>query len=202
MKKIFAILLAVTALAFAENHSHDGFFINAQAGLGYYGISSDGFYDDISENGLGESFNLKVGAALNENVVLHLGLGLLSYSNTDAELNHLDAEVSTLGLLIGPGVTLFPVKGGALDNIFVTATVGFNLDYFSYDFDSSLLDDDSNTALGFGALVGFGKEWWIANTWSLGVGLNYKFSYGGDSDIDDASWSTNSVQLVVTISHN
>ena len=49
MKKIFAILLAVTALAFAENHSHDGFFINAQAGLGYYGISSDGFYDDISE---------------------------------------------------------------------------------------------------------------------------------------------------------
>ena len=86
MKKFILALLATAAMAMAESHTHDGFFLNLALGFGYQGFTYDAnkaIYD-MEAKGVSTEFDLKLGGCIATNTLLHATiLGVTNNSEID-----------------------------------------------------------------------------------------------------------------------
>ena len=73
MKKIFMAILATAAMAMAESHTHDGFFLNLALGLGYQSFTYDAnkAIFDLESNGVSTELDVKIGGRIFTNTILH-----------------------------------------------------------------------------------------------------------------------------------
>ena len=184
MKKLFIAILATAAMAMAESHTHDGFFLNLALGFGYQSFTYDANKAtyDMEANGVSSEFDLKLGGAIAPNTLLHATI--LGVTNTGEIEGKRDGKKVTStsdrseGLsLLGIGVTYY-----LPENIFFSGTIGlaaFNLQ------DNTDKDNDitGQTENGFGVQLAVGKEWWVSDNWGLGVSA--ALTYGAAADKDD-----------------
>ena len=88
MRKIFIAVLAVAAMAMAESHTHDGFFLNLALGFGYQGFTYDAnkAIFDMEANGMSSEFDIKLGGCIAPNTLLHATIpGVANGSEIEAK---------------------------------------------------------------------------------------------------------------------
>jgi hypothetical protein len=179
-KSILVTLAAVTlAVLVLPEWSHAGggpkdhkaFFLRLTAGGGY-GSSGD---DELDVSGVSGDFTVAVGGCVSENLALHGTFWGWSLSNPDVEIDgvgsgELDGSYGMSGYGGGATYYFMPV------NMYISGSAG--LGYVSIDTD--IFDDTSDA--GFAMDLSLGKEWWVGNSW--GLGLAGAFGY---HSIDGAS---------------
>lgn len=192
MRKLFMTAVAVAVLGTAGAaragglpHTHDGFYLNLEGGIG--GLSSSVTAtttgNDVKVSGAAGVFGLGLGGALTPNFVIGGRLWTTVASNPDVEVNGVSGSTSdtSLGLTgIGLDLTyyLMPI------NIYFQATPSIGMlsvkeQGTSYDFDS-----------GFAIRLAVGKEWWVSDNWGIGLNLQYAHSSNDGKDLP-GTWRTN-----------
>lgn len=174
-KKIALLALGMTCAstmyAQQKDRQHKGFFLSLSAGPVFGPISmnsnQDGEYD---MTGTGASFDVKIGGAIQENLILHAtlyGSSLLGPKLTTkgGQIFKTSNNLTVGESLFAAGLTYYFMP----HNIFVSGSAG--LATFSVD----NRDQNSNTTTdnGFGFQLKAGKEWWISRRWGLGVSGTY-----------------------------
>jgi hypothetical protein len=178
-----AVLAAVMVMGPAaaqagEPHKHDGFFLRMAPGIGYSSAESDTFGKFDGASG---SFELAIGAAVAHDFVIHAtfdgwalideqgplnGPGIPVPVAGDPHHDHHHSNHTGMGMW-GAGVT----KYFGPSNVYVTGSVGAARLYYSIHWDDYGNDyggeDHSDTGIAFSG--GVGKEWWVGDSWGLGV---------------------------------
>lgn len=185
MKKFILALLATAAMAMAESHTHDGFFLNLALGFGYQGFTYDAnkaIYD-MEAKGVSTEFDLKLGGCIATNTLLHATiLGVTNNSEIEykakggKKLGSSSEESENLSML-GIGLTYY-----LPENIFISGSVGF-AQFNLQDNSDEDKDIEGATEKGLGVQIAAGKEWWVSDNW--GLGLSVAFTYGAAEDKDD-----------------
>lgn len=185
MKKFILALgiLASSALAISQPHTHDGFFLNLTLGLSFQNFGYEYHatqYDGMTIDGDGVSLDAdtKIGGCVAPNVALHLTITEVQ-NLSDLELKDGNRTVATTDqteslLLLGFGVTYY-----FLDNIFFTGTFGLSMFTIGNSGNSSA---GGSSEAGIGFQAGIGKEWWAGDEW--GMGVMGTFTYGSADDQD------------------
>jgi len=202
VKKILVIILipvfCVNLVAQSDqdrgHHPRDGFFASMSFGAYYESINDDiigGEYSNMQMKGYGGGANIKLGAAITENFILH---GTI-FTRTSGSMNVV-ADGTPIGTIMGEndidtrmfglGVTYYIMPA----NIFLSGSIGLN--------NFELTDNEvvTTTPMGPGLYLELGKEWWISKNWDLG--FNISLSYGGvDNESDTMSEALSGITLGV-----
>ncbi|NTW88805.1 MAG: hypothetical protein HGB26_06725 [Desulfobulbaceae bacterium] len=167
MKRIFLpVLCAVIACsvycekAYAEAHTHDGFFLRLAPGLGWMSTSEKYAGDKLETSGSSGLFNFAIGGAVAENLIVHFDMTSVSTSDPKVKINGVSStsygDLSTS--LIGIGLTKY-----FSSNAYLTGVIGIaNTEFESY---GTTYETDN----GYGMHIMLGKEWWVSENWGLGV---------------------------------
>lgn len=166
MKKFLTALFALTALAAAEPHTHDGFFMNYAVGAGYQDYKIRSGNREMEIDGVASEFDMKIGAAFSPDMIVHFTV--LSIENE----NDLSYEGDTYpidgitSILFGAGATHYTPA-----NVFFSFSVGFV--QTSSALDANFDFTEKNKGIGLEAEVG--KEWWVGYEWGLGGAIAFTY---------------------------
>ena len=192
MRKAFFVTAAMATLATLALPSHAyagggprdhlGFFLRMTAG-GIYASSGD---DPVDVSGFGGDFTFALGGCVSENLALHGTLFSWSLSDPDVSIEGLgegtlDGSYSMSAY--GGGVTYYFMPA----NVYVSGNVG--LGFLSMDTDQ--IDERSDP--GFATDLSVAKEWWVGNSWGLGLAGAFGFHA-----IEDATGYNVSVRFSAT----
>ncbi|HET7754515.1 MAG TPA: hypothetical protein VFK85_11450 [Anaeromyxobacteraceae bacterium] len=196
MRNVLGSLVAVAVLAFAGAaqaqdsysypgvHTHDGFFLQMDLGVGGMASSVDQGGGDLKLSGGSGQFSVGVGGAVARNFVIAGQVWAVSVPDPDVKLGgtklgEADATLSLSGIGVQLVYYFMPL------NVYVSATP--SLTRLSLDEGSSTGESDT----GFGMKLAVGKEWWVSDNWALGLNGQFAFSTNDDSGVAGApSWGT------------
>ncbi|NMB76887.1 MAG: hypothetical protein GYA21_17375 [Myxococcales bacterium] len=162
---------ASAAPPLAVARTHGNFFLRMCAGAGFARSSTQGTVVD-KENyvlGGGTAAAASIGYFIAPNVAVHgdlFGITLIepqNYLNNERQRDL--AGQYTLGAL-GAGITWF----FSPNDWFVSAAAGMGV------IRAKLGDFETETRAGFAGSVLAGKQWWVANDWSLGVAAQVMYN--------------------------
>jgi len=182
-------------------HFHEGFYLRASVGFGYYyGAFNDGNRpnSDFSEHGGSMSADLLIGGSPSPGI--SIGGGVLtdpmfgtSYEQNGREVgNH--GGVSTI---IGPFIDAFPdaTKGWHLGGL-----IGFAGRSFQ---NVNATDDGKRRAMGIGGAAWFGYDFWVAPEWAAGPQFRAMgMSTSNTRDGEDISSFASSFDLGISVVFN
>ena len=185
MKKVFLLLCITFSLSNFHSiygqsvndgfHQHTGFYLSLSAGPVFGTIEAN----EISpvpfrlnfSGGTGGQFDIKVGGAIRENLILHatiisnalIGPKVTSNGQSITLPDNMNINET---MLLGGGVTYYLMP----HNIFLSGSVGMGYFTMQYKENSDL---NGSTDKGVSMQIKVGKEWWISKKWGLGVALTY-----------------------------
>jgi hypothetical protein len=181
-----AVLASIPSIARAgEPKTHDGFFLRLSAGGGMASTEIESSVASVSIDGTAGDLNIAIGGVITPNLALHGTLWGWALSDPDADITipglgsgsgTLDGDVS-LGA-VGAGATYYFMPA----NLYVSGSVGMG----SLQLDSDQVDGETDS--GFVVDLSVGKEWWVGNSWGLGVAGGFSYHSLPDPDIDE-NWS-------------
>jgi hypothetical protein len=160
---VLSVATASTALADMSPRAHEGgIFLRLSGGIGSGGTSVDTGPEDLELSGLSGDMNFALGGMISPNLALHGTLWGWSVDDPDAEFGAFDGEVDgTMSMAaVGGGVTYYfmPV------NMYLSGSGG--IAWLSSEGDDlESIDSDP----GFALDATLGKEWWVGNSWGLGI---------------------------------
>jgi len=177
---VLMVTLPQASLAGGGPRDHLGFFLRMTAGGLYASSGNDDFEigtesGEFEFTGWGGDFTIALGGCVSENLALHGTLFSWSMSDPDVDfegtdLGELDGSLSMSAY--GGGVTYFIMPA----NVYLSGNIGMGFLTLDTDFG----DDTSDPGIALDLSVG--KEWWVGNSW--GLGLAGAFGY---HSIDDFS---------------
>ena len=189
-----AVAVATAALpAFAGGgpRDHLGFFLRLTAGGTYASTGADDYelatlLGDFDATGWGGDFTIALGGCVSEDLALHGSLFSWSIADPDVEFENigegeLDGTVSMNAY--GGGITYYVMPA----NVYLSGNLG--LGFLTVDSEGEDETSDPGVALD----LSIGKEWWVGNSW--GLGLAGAFGY---HSIDDFSGWNASVRFSAT----
>ncbi len=165
---LLAALISVQAAeAGPRPRAHDGFFLRLSAGGGYASTTIDNAFNRLNMSGTSGDVNLAIGGAVSENLIVHGTLAGWGVEDPDVELNNLSGQANASLSLggIGPGITWYAMPS----NLYLSGSLLLT----SLSLDVS--GDDYESDPGVSVDLTIGKEWWVGNSWGLGVagGVNF-----------------------------
>jgi hypothetical protein len=189
-----ACLLPASAFA-DEARSHDGgFFFRAALGGGASHTKfADGF-DDVEIKGTSGTADFALGYGIGRNLILHANVGAWAVVDPTIEFNGVETEIDDVELAvqhIGGGLTYY--LGDS--NVFVTGFAGIGR------LDGTVDGEEAGTDNGFAAGAGIGKEWWLGDSFALGVMGSYGYHSVPEQDLDD-KWKGSSFAISLTGTFN
>ena len=208
MKKIILALLATAAMAMAESHTHDGFFLNLALGFGY-GNFEDNYTsvyngkNRLESSGTSTEFDFKIGGSVVHNVALHFSaLGVGFFNDIDmykeGQFNKSVSPESFNLSLVGGGVTAYIP---AVDGLFVSASIGAT--QYSRSLSNGLFTYEAASVAGFGFAIQAGKEWWVSDNWGLGLSVSYIHGNSEDSNnLQKEDMHSNSFNVMFSATFN
>jgi hypothetical protein len=171
---VAAALVAAGGAAYAQGgaRTHDGFFLQLDLGGGYLSSEFDeGGLQMKMDGGAGE-FSVAVGYNVVPNFIIGGQLWGASVSDADLEVNGAAVPADVTLTLGGIGVNLtyyfMPI------NVYVQATPSITTLTGEID------DDEADTDAGFGIRFAVGKEWWVSDSWAIGLNAQAAFSSNDD----------------------
>jgi hypothetical protein len=192
-----------------QPRTHDGFYVRSAVGFAVYDerLSSSGGSAETSgrTRGIASLSELAFGGTLAPGWVVGGGiytadLATASYHTvTQLPPAELDPELRTLALL-GPFLDRYFDPTGGLH---FQAALG--LAWLSpRAFGDEATEQSEYLALGAGVMLGIGQEFWISDSWSLGVLARTTVSYLGGEDDSNQAWRhlvLTSPGLMVTLTY-
>jgi len=180
-KTLGAVLLAsLVAIPYAnagQPRTHDGLFLRLSGGVSFANTSIEANNGDEFDIGdMGGHGNFAIGGTIGNNLILHGTLFGWDISDVDVEID--DQEVNT-----DADVSLGAVGGGLTyyfepSNIYISGSLGIG----QLSFDNTNIED-SDTGLAADFLVG--KEWWVGNSWGLGIAGDMNFHSMPQDGVND-----------------
>jgi hypothetical protein len=192
MSKRWALSIVVVILATGcsvawagEPRTHDRFFLRLSAGGGGATTSIEDATGKIEFSGGVGDANFAIGGVVAPNLAIHGTFWGWSMSDPDAELT-----ISGVGTDSGTlnGTVSMSAVGGGLTyyfmpvNLYLSGSVGIGS--LHLDSDLSEKDTDSGVAVDFT----LGKEWWVGNSWGLGLAGGFSYHSFNDPEISE-KWS-------------
>jgi hypothetical protein len=154
----------------AGYHQHKGFFLSMSVGPNFPSITAEVVGDyNLKFKGTGAQFDLKIGGAIKENLILHASLTSNTMAGpkitSDGSSQNTSNNLALGETIMGGGITYYVMPA----NISLSGSLGIgNFTLIDNDNDSSV-----STDRGFSMQLKVGKEWWISKRWGLGVALTY-----------------------------
>lgn len=187
--------------AVAGKHRHEGFFLRLALGFGGGAVNGENgeWFDEVSYSGGGFGFDIAIGGALTENLILQGEIFQMTLYDPDVE-EHPDRgydtaddlgieDIALAGLGIGVTYYFMPV------NIYLSGTLAFG--QVIYEDDQGDIDD-SDTGLGLSFMAG--KEWWVGVDWGIGVAL--QLLHVRTEERYDGDLSATSLGVMFSATHN
>ena len=181
-----ALLLTLSPAAHAgEPRTHDGFLLRLSVGAGTGGSEiDDPVFGSIDLSGTPYDVNIAIGGMVAPNVGLHATLFGWSISDPDA-----DVTIPGLGTASGTlnGDATLAAFGGGITyyvmplNLYLSGSLGFGSLELSGDVEGETDD-------GMVVDLTVGKEWWVGDSWGLGVAGGFNYHNLGDPDAEE-NWS-------------
>lgn len=180
MKKILIILIAVLGVNVTAqsdlSRGHlkgDGLYASWSVGVGLLAVNdriTDGGSSSIQTKGGAGGTNIRIGAAIKDNLVLHAGLltgvsGALSVKSDGDGSGIISGADNLVMRIYAGGVSYYFMPS----NIFVSGSLGLG----TLEIRKNLEEIVSDPGLGLIAKVG--KDWWISKNWDLG--LSFELGY-------------------------
>jgi len=213
MKRMHQVILAAVALtAFGitlvpaaragEARTHDGFFLRLSTGGGGASAKIKDATGSVKLSGFATEGDLAIGGIVGENLALHATM--LGWLVQDP-----DAEVTITGFGTGTGTINGQQSFGMLGagatyylmptNVYLTGSVGFGVMSFDPDQGSK-----GSTKPGAAFTAGVGKEWWVGDSWGLGLNGNFTYFSAKDDDLTGVSenWAGPSYSLRFSATFN
>jgi hypothetical protein len=165
-------------------HTHDGFFLRLEPGIGYLKSSaSHPGVADFSMSGTATSFSLAIGGALNESLVLAGEMFISSaedpkFEQGGTKVNTRNTTSSLVGF--GPQLTYYVMP----TNLYVSGTLAFTR--MTSDEDGVEGRSDG----GVGGRLALGKEWWVSDNWGLGLAAHLDLSTNKNGEGRVGTWGT------------
>ncbi|QSQ11063.1 hypothetical protein [Myxococcus landrumensis] len=201
LTSFLVLLLLPTSAAFAEDkpgrHTHDGFYLRGQFGLGY--LHSKATDVDLVVKGGAGSLNLEMGYAVLNNFILYGKLFGASASNPDIRVGGTthegdpDDDVSVIYAAMGVGAAYYIMPA----NVYFSGAVVANQLSASHE---GTLEGESEA--GVGLHLGVGKEWWVSGNWGIGVGAELALGRIRTGDRSRDNWDVTHVSLVFSATYN
>ncbi|MCP3103743.1 porin family protein [Myxococcus sp. K15C18031901] len=194
-----AALLAAPA-AFAQGdagkHTHDGFYLRGQFGLGY--TRAEAADVDLAIKGVSGSLDLELGYAVFNNFIIYGKLFGSSVTNPDLEIGDEtieggNADTSSNYLGAGAGITYYFMPA----NFYITGAVVVNKLSITEDGDN-IAETDS----GVGLNLGLGKEWWVSDNWGIGIGAEVALGRIRSKSNNGDDWNVAHFALLFTATYN
>jgi hypothetical protein len=172
--------------------THDGFYMHAGAGLGYYNLSWSGGGDQ-SLSGLTKSFAFLIGGSVIPGLAVGGGFTIDHASSPTYTVNDQEtelADVSQMLLSIGPFVDFYPDPKGGLHFQGMVGWGGMET--------SSSGNVGGSDPTGLVLTLGGGYNFFLADEWS--VGALARLSYASLS-LNDVDYSALSPALLVDLTY-
>jgi hypothetical protein len=177
----------------ARDHE-DSFFLRLSTGAGYAKTSFEyGTLPEIEISGVTGDVNIAIGGMLTPNLALHGTLFGWSASDPDLTFGSLSGEVQgdVTTSAVGGGLTYYimPI------NIYISGSVGIAV----MNVETSLTGGETDN----GVAVDFtlGKEWWVSDSWGLGIAGAFGYHSIPEKNIDE-KWTGMSFGIRFTASYN
>jgi hypothetical protein len=174
---LLASLIAIPYANAGQPRTHDGLFLRLSGGVSFANTSIEANNGDEFDIGdMGGHGNFAIGGTIGNNLILHGTLFGWDISDVDVEID--DQEVNT-----DADVSLGAVGGGLTyyfepSNIYISGSLGIG----QLSFDNTNIED-SDTGLAADFLVG--KEWWVGNSWGLGIAGDMNFHSMPQDGVND-----------------
>lgn len=221
---IFILLLAFLAFA-RPPREHRGLYFNSSIGLTYMDFNvtqSDSWGTDKKNEEKGSfegwsipSFEFKFGRSFGNlfaiynvwDLAFFKGEGRyydvdLEYAYGDWYLEQINEDIRDkdawgLNISTGVGFTFYPFRNpnSIMNGSFIGVAVG---PMASIAFVHENDDNNDFDLIGIGTQFELGKDWWISDTWSLGIGIGYTIVAPIETDYDNSDGNIFRIMLRLT----
>jgi hypothetical protein len=181
----------------AESHD-DGFLFRVLLGMGGFTAETG----SRSLSGPGVDVGLAAGYAIRPGLILQLDSIFAGPSDPTYEQDgeEVDRSFDATAVGLGPGATFY-----AQHNVYASAAV-----YASWLLRTEKVDTPpagadeirESSRTGIGASVAVGKEWWLTDSWGLGVAGRAFLATMRDGDSDDSTWGVRTFSLLFSATMN
>jgi len=186
---ITGVILAYASVANAEPRTHDGFYMQLDAGLGYLSSSAEAGGFEVTYSGVTFPTGLLLGGTVGP---VAIGGGFfcdytpgpsVSVGGESTEVD--DASLALIGL--GLFADFYPDPHGGLHFQPFVGWGGLEATYRG--------NSGGSDPTGLVLAIGAGHDWWVGDEWSIGV--MGRFAYGALS-MNDVSYSTIAPSILAT----
>jgi hypothetical protein len=155
--------------------THDGFFLRFLAGGGPGRLVIDNVMgNEVKFTSIaGGAFHFQIGGAVKENLILFGDVGGFALTDPDVESGGSTESGANLDITasgFGGGLSYYIMPA----NIFLSASVLASTNALTYQ------SENYESELGPSFLVSVGKEWWVGNSWGLGVAVLLELGFTRD----------------------
>ena len=176
-------------------HTHDGFFLQMDLGLGGMRTSAEQAGTEVKVSGGAGEFSIGLGGALTPNFILAGQIWGVSNPDSTVKRNGVEVAVAdTTTSLSGIGVQLvyyvMPL------DLYLSVTPSIT----QVTFDDGTTSEDSET--GFGMKFAVGKEWWVSDNWAIGLNGQFAFSNNDSKFAGEPSWGTRWLGIAFSATYN
>lgn len=176
-------------------HTHDGFFLQMDLGLGGMSTSAEQGGREVKVSGGAGQFSIGLGGALTPNFILAGQLWGVSAPDPTVKVNGVSlgtqpGSVSVSGIGVQLVYYFMPV------NLYLSATPSLT----QVTFDDNVSTED--TEVGFGLKLALGKEWWVSDNWAVGLNGQLAFSTNDSKFAGEPSWGTGWFGVAFSATYN
>jgi hypothetical protein len=198
------VVLLATPCAWAAPQTHDGFFLQFNAGVvqqDWNRAASPGNTVDIT--GRGAQVDVSIGGAVVPNLILfgQISSAVVRRPKAEGKMHGVPFEstappdVSSGTVGIGAGLQYYiPAQ-----NFYVAASA---LSLSLQLQDDSRVRDPVFTDNGMGFQFRVGKEWWVSEEWGLGAAISYLTASLPEKDDVRTIWDVNNFALTFSATYN
>lgn len=189
MRSILICVLGIVVLAgpvvAGQPSTHDGFLLRLSAGVGGAKTSEDIGNSSLEVSGPSGDVNFAIGGMISPNFAIHGTLFGWTLTNPEVQLTghgsgELNGDLSMSAL--GAGFTYYFMPA----NLYISPSVGVGT--LTMDINSlGNLESDPGLAMEFT----LGKEWWVGNSWGLGVAGAVGYHSIPDKDTEEKLTGSN-----------
>jgi hypothetical protein len=195
---LFVVLIAVASAVPARAgapRTHDGFFLRLSGGFGYAGSSIDDAGETFKISGATGDVNFAIGGMVSPNFAIHGTI--MGFAVTDPTLEWENVGSGTFNGDVslaawGGGVTYYIMPA----NLYLTGSIGVGTVTVDVDGGPSF-DSDTGVVVD----LGLGKEWWVGDSWGLGIAGGVMLHSIPDGGIDE-NWTGASLGLRFSATYN
>jgi hypothetical protein len=173
------IMVIAGAASAGAPRTHDGFLLRLSAGFGSAKTSEDVETSSLEISGAAGDVNIAIGGVISPNLAIHGTLLGWSLADPTVELTgfgsgELDGDLTMTA--VGVGLTYYFMPA----NFYVSPSIGAAT--ITLDVPGS---DDLETDTGVALEFTVGKEWWVGDSWGLGVAGSAGYHSIPDKDVDE-----------------